>query len=127
MLLPTGLRATQFSILAKLRRLGRLTITALAAEMVMDRTTLGRNIRPLQRDGLVAVASGGRDHRRKELRLTETGLNRLRVAVAAWSEAQKRFDSVFGAERAAELRKLLHIVSATDLAPADAVGVSSDD
>src|SRR5438445_9613884 len=69
-LLPAGLRTTQFSILAKLRRFGPLTINALAAEMVMDRTTLGRNIRPLQRKGLVAVASGRRDHRRKELHLT---------------------------------------------------------
>lgn len=120
-LLPAGLRATQFSILAKLRRLGPLTITALAAEMVMDRTTLGRNIRPLQREGLVAVASGRRDLRSKEVRLTETGLDRLRAAVAGWSEAQERFDAVFGAERTAALRNLLHIVSVTDLARADAV------
>ena len=35
-----------------------MTINALAAELVMDRTTLGRNIRPLQRDGLIAVARG---------------------------------------------------------------------
>src|SRR5205823_13758283 len=83
-LFPAGLRATQFSILAKLRQRCPLTITALATEMVMDRTTLGRNIRPLQRKGLVAVASGSRDHRSKELRLTETGLERLRAAGAPW-------------------------------------------
>jgi hypothetical protein len=54
---PAGLRATQFSILAKLRQRGPLTITSLAAEMVMDRTTLGRNIRPLQRRGLAAITA----------------------------------------------------------------------
>src|ERR1700730_4255573 len=54
----SGLRTTQFSILAKLRRLGPMTINALAADMVMDRTTLGRNIRPLERDGLIAVERG---------------------------------------------------------------------
>jgi len=117
---PAGLRATQFSILAKLRQRGPLTITALAAEMVMDRTTLGRNIRPLQRQGLVAVASGGRDHRRKELHLTETGLERLRAAGAPWREAQQRFEALFGIERAFALRQLLHIVSVTELASADA-------
>ena len=117
---PAGLRATQFSILAKLRQRGPLTITALAAEMVMDRTTLGRNIRPLQRQGLVAVASGGRDHRRKELHLTETGLERLRAAGAPWREAQQRFEALFGIERAFALRQFLHIVSVTDLASADA-------
>ena len=53
-LAASGLRTTQFSILAKLRRLGPMTINALAADMVMDRTTLGRNILPLERDGLIA-------------------------------------------------------------------------
>jgi DNA-binding MarR family transcriptional regulator len=54
-LAPTGLRTTQFSILAKLKRKGPLTINALAEDMVMDRTTLGRNILPLERDGLIRV------------------------------------------------------------------------
>ena len=117
---PAGLRATQFSILAKLRQRGPLSITALAAVMVMDRTTLGRNIRPLQRKGLVAVASGRRDPRSKELHLTETGLERLRAADARWREAQQRFEALFGLERACALRQFLHIVSVTDLASADA-------
>jgi DNA-binding MarR family transcriptional regulator len=119
-LLPAGLRATQFSILAKLRQRGTLTITALAAEMVMDRTTLGRNIQPLQRKGLVAVASDRRDHRSKELRLTETGLERLRAAGAPWREAQQRFEALFGVERASALRQSLYIVSVADLASANA-------
>jgi DNA-binding MarR family transcriptional regulator len=45
----------QFSTLAKLRRLGPMTINALGAGIVMDRTTLGHNILPLERDGLIAV------------------------------------------------------------------------
>jgi hypothetical protein len=48
-LAASGLRTTQFSILAKLTRLRPMTFNALAAEMVMDRTTLGRNILPLER------------------------------------------------------------------------------
>jgi DNA-binding MarR family transcriptional regulator len=121
-LLPTGLRTSQFSILVKLRRLGPMTINALAAEMVMDRTTLGRNIRPLQRDGLIAVMPGRSDRRRKELHLTDTGVVRLRTAALGWIKAQERFDAVFGAERAAELRNLLHIVSVSDLTGADTRG-----
>lgn len=119
-LAPAGLRTTQFSILSKLRRLGPMAINALAAQMVMDRTTLGRNIRPLQRDGLVAVAPGHSDRRRKELRLTEAGIERLRAAVEGWSKAQARFEAVFGAERARELRTLLHAVSVSDLTGANA-------
>ena len=110
-----GLTASQYSILAKLARLGPLSINALAAEMVMDRTTLGRNIRPLQREGLLAVAPGQSDRRSKELRLTEAGVERLRTAVGGWTRAQERFAAVFGAERAAELRSLLHTVSRSDL------------
>ena len=114
-LLPAALRTTQFSILAKLRRHGPMTINRLAAEMVMDRTTLGRNIRPLHRQGLLTVAPGRTDRRRKEVQLTELGRERLRIAVSGWNEAQNRFDAVFGAERAAGLRQLLHIVSASEL------------
>jgi DNA-binding MarR family transcriptional regulator len=115
LLVPSGLRTTQFSILAKLRRLGPMTINALAAEMVMDRTTLGRNILPLERDGLIAVQPGSRDRRSKELRVTETGEARFRAGVKGWVEAQRRFEAVFGAKRTAELRGLLHAVAAAEL------------
>ena len=47
-LAPAGLRTTQFSILAKLKRQGPMTINVLADQLVMDRTTLGRNILPLE-------------------------------------------------------------------------------
>jgi len=50
-----------------------MTINTLAAELVMDRTTLGRNILPLERDGLITVEKGNRDRRSKELRLTKAG------------------------------------------------------
>ena len=69
-----GLRTTQFSILAKLKQLGPMTINALADEMVMDRTTLGRNILPLEREGLISVTPGRTDRRSKELRLTDAGV-----------------------------------------------------
>jgi DNA-binding MarR family transcriptional regulator len=114
-LAPSGLRTTQFSILAKLRRLGPMTINALAADLVMDRTTLGRNLLPLERDGLIAVETGKRDRRSKEVRLTETGAARFRAGVKGWTEAQKGFASAFGARRTTELRTLLHAVAATEL------------
>jgi DNA-binding MarR family transcriptional regulator len=114
-LAPSGLRTTQFSILAKLRRLGPMTINALAADLVVDRTTLGRNILPLQREGLIAVGKERTDRRSKELTVTEPGAERLRAAVKGWVEAQNRFEAVFGADRTAELRALLHAISASDL------------
>jgi DNA-binding MarR family transcriptional regulator len=112
-LVPSGLRSTQYSILARLQRKGPMTINALAAELVMDRTTLGRNILPLQRDGLIAVGPGKTDRRSKDVRLTPAGIARWRSALKAWEKAQARFETVFGATRAETLRALLQEV-ATD-------------
>ena len=114
-LVSSGLRTTQFSILAKLRRLGPMTINRLAREMVMDRTTLGRNILPLERDGLIAVEQGSIDRRSKELRVTEAGEARFRAGVKGWVQAQRQFEKAFGAKRTADMRSLLHAVAATDL------------
>ena len=110
-----GLRTSQFSILAKLRRLGPMTINALAAEMVMDRTTLGRNVQPLERDGLIVARRGATDRRVKELHLTEAGAARVRAGVKAWAAAQNGFEAAFGAARAVEFRHLMHSLVATDL------------
>ena len=72
-LVSTGLRTTQFSILAKLQGLGPMTINDLARELVMDRTTLGRTMLPLERDGLIAIKDGILDRRSKELAVTKAG------------------------------------------------------
>src|ERR1700739_4795956 len=116
-LASSGLRTTQFSILAKLRRLGPMTINRLAAEMVMDRTTLGRNVLPLERDGLISIAPSAADRRAKELRLTKAGEKRLQEALTAWSHAQERFETSFGPKRAAELRTMLRAVAASEFTP----------
>jgi len=113
---PVGLRISQFSILAKLQRLGPLSVNALAAEMVMDRTTLGRAIQPLVRQCLVAITRRDTDRRTKELHLTDAGAARLRDGVKQWIRAQDRFEEIFSTERTADLRALLHAVTARELA-----------
>src|SRR5262245_29350053 len=114
-LATAGLRTTQFSILAKLKRLGPLTINALAERMVMDRTTLGRNIQPLEREGLLVTKPGEHDRRSKELHLTAAGVARLRAAVKAWEQAQDQFDAAFGKKRASDMRVMMRDVAASDL------------
>jgi DNA-binding MarR family transcriptional regulator len=114
-LAPSGLRTTQFSILAKLKGLGPMTINALARELVMDRTTLGRNMLPLERDGLIAIRDGTLDRRSKDLAVTKTGTARLQRAVKLWVEAQKEFEERFGTRRAADLRGTLRAVVSCDL------------
>src|SRR5262245_3374278 len=118
-LAPVGLRTTQFSILSKLEPLGPLTINALARATVMDRTTLGRNILPLERDGLIRVEATASDRRAKELHLTKAGEKRLQAARKGRSEAQARFDTTFGPRRAADLRTMLRAVVASEFAPSD--------
>ena len=68
-----------------------MTINALAAEMVMDRTTMGRNVHPLQRDGLITAVTDKTDRRRKTLLLTDAGLARLTACYPCWNAAQAQF------------------------------------
>jgi DNA-binding MarR family transcriptional regulator len=114
----SGLRTTQYAILSRLQHNGPMPINALAAELVMDRTTLGRNILPLERDGLIEIGASPDDRRRREVRLTAAGAARLRAARQGWKVAQQRFDEVFGADRAAALRDLLREVTTSDFAGA---------
>ena len=112
-----NLTTSQFSILSKLNRLGPLTINELAKLMVMDRTTLGRAVRPLERDRLLTTIPDD-DARKRRLKLTPTGEARQKAAAARWRDAQKEFEIAFGADEAASLRGILKRVIAT--APEDA-------
>ena len=99
---PAGLRATQFSLLAVLDRRDAVTITDLARAMVMDRTTLTRNLRPIEKQGLVAVAPGD-DRRTREVRLTQRGRTALTRATPRWRHAQARMLDALGDRRARRL------------------------
>ena len=114
-LAPAGLRTTQFSILAKLAKLGPMTINALARELVMDRTTLGRTMLPLERDGLIRIGDAASDRRSKELAVTKRGIERFQRAAKLWVEAQKGFEERFGVGRAARLRGVLKEVVSCEL------------
>jgi DNA-binding MarR family transcriptional regulator len=106
-----GLKTSQYSILAKLKRLGPQSIGALADMMVMDRTTTTRAVRPLARDRLVAIAPG-EDERTRMVRLTPEGEKRAKAAAAAWRAAQREFEAGYGAVEAERLRKdLARVVS----------------
>ena len=126
-LAPIGLRTTQFSILAKLKRLGPQSINTLAESMVMDRTTLGRNILPLERDGLIRIEPLATDRRSKELHLTKAGEKRYQAGLKGWMAAQARFESTFGPARAADLRAMLRAVVASGLTPTEQRGEQAAD
>src|ERR1700742_1899315 len=92
-LAEAGLTSTQFSIMAKLKRKGCLAINALAKDMVMDRSTLTRNMQPLERDGLIAISASATDRRSKEIRLSKAGEKRIEAGLKAWAKAQARFEA----------------------------------
>ena len=105
-LAPAGLRGTQLPILSSLSEGEGMSVKALAALLVMDRATLGHNLRPLEAQGLVRLTVGA-DRRSRTVVLTEAGRARLRQAGALWKDAQRRFEAAFGAEEAAALQGLL--------------------
>jgi DNA-binding MarR family transcriptional regulator len=110
-LAPGGLRATAFVALVLAHAEGQPTLPRLARALGIDRSTLTRNIKPLERDGLVqvTVAKGSRT---STISLTSKGEKALVRCVPLWKEAQTRFESRVGAERwAAMLKDLSAVVS----------------
>lgn len=89
-LAPAGLRVTQFSLLRTLERLGPQPITRLAAEAALDRSTMGRNLDPLERRGLVRVAVGEADGRERVAHLTEAGAAAIEAALPHWRAVQEQ-------------------------------------
>jgi DNA-binding MarR family transcriptional regulator len=105
-LAPSGLRTSQYAMLVGLRRLGPISINAFADAMALDRTTMGRALKPLERDGLLAIGPGP-NGRTRALRLTEAGSRRIDEAEPLWRVAQAGFEARYGAEAAADLRSAL--------------------
>lgn len=94
---PSGLRATQFTLLSVLAKGGPMPLTRLAEIVVVDRTTLTRNLRPLERDGLVA-SKVTPDQRIRELSITAKGKRAVSKALPLWRKIQKRFVNGLGHE-----------------------------
>jgi DNA-binding MarR family transcriptional regulator len=109
-LASVGIKSTQYSILSEIERGsvgGPVSMCELAAAMVMDRSTLGHNLRPLQRDRLLTLRLQQHDRRKRYVELTKEGKAVLRKARRVWQLAEGRFEETFGKERAAELRAVL--------------------
>jgi DNA-binding MarR family transcriptional regulator len=115
MLAPTGLRSTQRSILLNIERLGAPSLGQLAASLVLDRSALGHNLRPLERDGFIELFVDPADRRNRLVRLTKKGESKLRETAAFWQAAQDRFESTFGVVQAKALRDALAIIAAQEL------------
>ncbi len=84
---PTGLRATQFTLLAAISETGTIAISQLSRALVMDRTTLTRNLKPLETKRMVKIVPG-EDRRTRTLALTDKGRKTLEKSLPFWRQAQ---------------------------------------
>ena len=101
-----GVNVAQFSLLRHLQRLDRPSITTLAEAMGLERSTLGRNLRVLEAEGLVALADGD-DQRNRVVLLTGSGTQLLQAAYPAWEQAQAELVERLGVGPRDELVRLL--------------------
>ena len=116
-LAPVGIKSTQFSILAEIDRgsvEGAVTMCELATAMVMDRSTLGHNLKPLERDDLVVLRLSSADRRKRYVELTKKGRLTLRRSRQLWQQAEGRFEEIFGKQPAARLRAVLLSIAANE-------------
>ena len=114
LLKPSGIRSTQFSVLLNIALNDGITIGELANLLVMDQTTITRNLSALKRTGFIEITPGDNDARKKCLRLTSVGEAKLIEAMPLWEDAQKRIEENLGPDRFREMLKIFsHLVTLT--------------
>jgi DNA-binding MarR family transcriptional regulator len=94
---PSGLKATQLSLLMTVLLQEKANLTQLANMLGMDRTTLSRNIRLLEQKGMITVSSGA-DRREQCIDLTDKGREAVNLAIPLWEKAQAEVVDRFGEE-----------------------------
>ena len=99
----TGMRATQFTLLATLAQTGPLSLSALATLLGLERTTLTRNLGPLEKKGYVSSVADD-DQRVRRVVITKKGENAALGAVDAWKQAQRTVGVVLDRAGVKELK-----------------------
>lgn len=95
---PVGLRATQFTVLARLAGKGKAPLTQLAEALVMDRTTLTRNLKPLERRKLIRIGHED-DLRVRSVSITDAGTKVFQEALPEWQQVQMQIYAKLGKQR----------------------------
>lgn len=106
-LATAGLTTPQFGLLRTIEALGPASISTIARRLMLDRTTLGRNLRPLIEAGFVILNEDKRDARERQVSLTEVGRRTIKRAVPLWIDTQRRLAARVGREKLDQLHALL--------------------
>lgn len=109
---PIGVNLAQFSLMRTIARVAPVSLTELGRLVDLDRSTIGRNVRVLERLGLVEVAAGA-DQREATVALAEAGRDTLRRGAPLWDEAQREVEACLGRAEAVQLRTVLQSLRAT--------------
>jgi DNA-binding MarR family transcriptional regulator len=104
---PSGLKTTQRAILAQIDRSEPGTVGSLAEALVMDSGALAHTLKPLERDGFVAVTVDPNDRRNRLISLTPPGRAKLIETDALWARAQAGFEAAFGQAQSNALREAM--------------------
>ena len=102
-----GIKPTQFSILATLANTGPIQLTQLAGRLVLERTSLTRNLNVLERNTWIDIQPGEEDLRQRVVSLTRNGYKQLDCAIPYWQKAQKAIAKDMGQETITRLRTML--------------------
>jgi DNA-binding MarR family transcriptional regulator len=106
---PFGINIGQFSHMRTIIRNEPVSLTELAVLLELDRSTVGRNTKVLERMGLVETVTG-EDQREALLQLSKEGRALLRAAEPVWEDVQVRIDERLGEDRTGELKQLLDVL-----------------
>jgi DNA-binding MarR family transcriptional regulator len=109
-LAPSGLKTTQRAILAQIGRSEPATVGELAEALVMDSGGLAHTLKPLERDGFIAVAIGPNDRRNRLVSLTRQGRDKLAETDALWARAQSSFEAAFGNVESDAMRDAMRLL-----------------
>jgi DNA-binding MarR family transcriptional regulator len=102
---PAGVTLAQFSLLRKIDRAGTASLTKLGQLTELDRSTIGRNVKALERLQLVRAALA-KDQRAAAVQLTPAGKRALKIGSPLWEEAQRRVEAALGDAGVAQLQTL---------------------
>lgn len=107
LLQPTGLRITQFLILAALAKVPKASVNELAERLDLERTAMGKTLGPLERDGLIRIEPSSADGRIRVVKLTSKGNRVFQDAIPLWRQAQQQLAESNGTRWMAALRSSL--------------------
>lgn len=107
---PTGLRATQFALLVHTYAIGPVALTKLADVMATDRTTIARNLEPLEKEGLLCIEDG-EDRRSRIIRITDDGCRKLAGAYPLWKRTQDEVKKLMGTDEWSQMMDKVSVMA----------------